>query len=68
MFKPALLILILSDTNYITSEQTFYLSGDYTEEARQCMIQNKLPEPFDPNNLLYETIIKEIEQENHLKR
>ena len=68
MFKQALIILVLSDSNYITNEKTIYLSGDYTEEAKQCSMKNKCPEPFDPNDLLYKTIIKEIEQEDHLKR
>ena len=68
MFKPALLILVLSDSNLITNEKTIDLSGDYTEEAKECLIKNKFPEPFDPNDLLYKTIIKEIEQEDYLKR
>jgi hypothetical protein len=68
MFKQALIILVLSDSNLITKEKTIYLSGDYTEEAKECLIKNKYPEPFDPNDLLYKTIIKEIEQEDYFKK
>jgi hypothetical protein len=68
MFKQALIILVLSDSNLITNEKTIDLSGDYSEEAKECLIKNKFPEPFDPNDLLYETIIKEIKQEDHLKK
>lgn len=65
MFKPALLILVLSDSNYLYSEKTIYLSGDYSEEAAECMKQNDSQEWFDPNDILYKTILKEIEQENN---
>ncbi len=65
MFKPALLILVLSDSNYLSYEKTIDLSGDYTEEARECMMKNKSVEPFDPNDILYKAIIKEMEQEDN---
>lgn len=65
MFKPALLILVLSDSNYTICEKPIDLSGDYTEQAKECMMKNKNHEPFDPNDLLYKAIIKEIQQEDN---
>lgn len=44
--------------------QEFYLEGDYTEVAREYYPDTK-PETFDPNDILYQAIIKEILDGKH---
>lgn len=51
---------LLSYPNYTSYD----LSGDYSEEARQYMEQNCIQsDDFDPNDILYRVIAKELENE-----
>lgn len=44
--------------------QEFYFEGDYSEVAREYY-QDSKSETFDPNEILYQTIIKEIIDGKH---
>jgi len=48
-------------------EKVFYLDDDYNECAIEYMLKNKEDNFFDTNNLLYKTIIKELEQKDLFK-
>lgn len=51
---------LLSYPNYTSYD----LSGDYSEEAKQYMKQNCVQSnTFDPNDILYRVIAKELENE-----
>jgi hypothetical protein len=70
MFKPTLLFLVLTGNtnNFYSVEPVFYFDSDYSEEGREFMSKQYKIETFDPSDLLYKTIIKEIEQEKKLKK
>lgn len=60
------LSLILSATtiNITTSDNVIYLDKDYSIEAQEIMLRNKPYEFFNPNEILYQTLIKELEEDN----
>jgi hypothetical protein len=58
------LSLILSTTtiNITTSDNVIYLDKDYSIEAQEIMLRNKPYEFFNPSDILYQTLIKELEE------
>jgi hypothetical protein len=58
------LSLILSATtiNITTSDNVIYLDKDYSIEAQEIMLRNKPYEFFNPSDILYQTLIKELEE------
>jgi hypothetical protein len=60
------LSLILSTTtiNITTSDNVIYLDKDYSIEAQEIMLRNKPYEFFNPSDILYQTLIKELEESN----
>lgn len=58
------IILSSSALSVYPAQQEFYLDGDYTEVAR-LYYQDHNTEAFDPNEILYQEIIKEIIDGKH---
>jgi len=66
MFIQTTAIILSSTALSVSSlkEREFYLEGDYSEVAR-LYYQDHNTETFDPNEILYQTIIKEIIDGKH---
>ena len=60
------LSIILSATtiNLKPIEQPIYLDQDYTIEAQELMLRNKPYESFNPSDILYQTLIREMKESN----
>ena len=58
------LVMVLSATTIDLKpiEQPIYLDKDYSIEAQELMLQNKPYESFNPSDILYQTLIKEMEE------
>lgn len=56
--------LLLSATTISLTpiEQPIYLDKDYSIEAQELMLRNKPYESFNPADILYQTLIREIEE------
>lgn len=53
----------------MNQEKIFYLEGDYSQEAKDYMDSRKPSEYcFDPNDILYRTIAKELEDKDQLDK
>ena len=50
---------------YGTIGEVFYLDQDYSVEAQELMLRNKPYEFFNPNDILYKTLIREIEESDY---
>jgi hypothetical protein len=61
MFKPLVISLSLAGSivDYPKDKQ-FVFDGDYTDVAQEYLDKNKSKDSFDPNEILYNAIIKEI--------
>lgn len=46
-------------------EQPIYLDQDYSIEAQELLLRNKPYEFFNPNDILYKTLIREIEESDN---
>jgi len=64
MKTTALIISSTAFSFYPAPDQEFYFEGDYTEVAREYYPDTK-PETFDPNDILYQAILKEILDGKH---
>lgn len=66
MIKSVILSLSLScNLIEMNREKIFYLEGDYSQEAKDYMDARKPSEYcFDPNDILYRTIAKELEEKD----
>lgn len=63
MIKPLVLSLSLSCNIIDYPKETYFIfDGDYTDVAQEYLDKNKPQVPFDPNEILYKAIIKEIEE------
>lgn len=60
------LSIILSATtiNLKPIEQPIYLDQDYSIEAQELMLRNKPYESFNPSDILYQTLIREMKESN----
>lgn len=58
------LVMVLSATTIDLKpiEQPIYLDKDYSIEAQELMLRNKPYESFNPSDILYQTLIKEMEE------
>ena len=53
----------------MNQEKIFYLEGDYSQEAKDYMDSRKpLEYCFDPNDILYRAIAKELEDKDQLDK
>ena len=70
MIKPLMLSLSLScNLLEMNQEKIFYLEGDYSQEAKDYMDSRKpLEYCFDPNDILYRAIAKELEDKDQLDK
>lgn len=61
------LVILLSATtiNLKPIEQPIYLDKDYSIEAQELMLRNKPYESFNPSDILYKTLIREMEESDH---
>ena len=61
------LSIILSATtiNLKPIEQPIYLDKDYSVEVQELMLRNKPYEFFNPNDILYKTLIREMEESDN---
>lgn len=62
--KTTAIILSSTALSIHPEQQEFYLDGDYTEVAR-IYYQDYNTKTFDPNEILYQEIIKEIIDSKH---
>lgn len=66
MYKTASALIVLSLSPIQKQNDIVYdLSGDYSECAIEYLLKNKNSETFDPNDILYKTIIKELQEEKN---
>ena len=65
-FDLTLSILLSATTiNLKPIEQPIYLDQDYSIEAQELMLRNKPYESFNPSDILYKTLIREMEESDH---
>ena len=64
-FDLTLSILLSATTiNLKPIEQPIYLDQDYSIEAQELMLRNKPYESFNPSDILYQTLIREMKESN----
>jgi hypothetical protein len=64
LIKSALTLTISCNILCYPNYQVFELKGDYSEEAQRYMEQHCHKQyTFDPNDILYKVIAKELEDE-----
>lgn len=63
-YSDLTLSLLLSATtiNLVPIKETIYLDKDYSVEAQEFMLKHRPYEFFNPNDILYKTLIKELEE------
>jgi hypothetical protein len=65
-FDITLSILLSATTiNITTSDNVIYLDKDYSIEAQEIMLRNKPYEFFNPSDILYRTLIREMEESDY---
>lgn len=64
-YSDLTLSLVISASTILTPiEQPIYLDSDYSIEAQEMMLRNKPYEFCNPNDILYQTLIRELEESN----
>ena len=59
------IILSATSINLEPIEQPIYLDQDYSIEVQELMLRNKPYEFFNPNDILYKTLIREMEESDN---